>query len=131
MSCVHSKRCCLLSVNNSHLHFTSEQFILSIFIRTVLRGVEIGQVLRPVFLMHNKSKLITGLFPVAHVAYSDHNQLTFLTRIYNQNQRLMQWARVVRNKEQDYHLEIRHKKGSENVIADALSKLWFKVLFKI
>lgn len=31
----------------------------------------------------------------------------------------MWWALIV----QDYNLEIRHKKGSENVLADALSRL--------
>jgi hypothetical protein len=53
------------------------------------------------------------------VVYTDHNPLVFLHRMYNQNQRLMRWALAM----QDYSLEIRHKKGSENVVADALSRL--------
>lgn len=38
--------------------------------------------------------------------------------MYSPNQRLMRWALVV----QEYNLDIRHMKGSENVIADALSR---------
>lgn len=53
------------------------------------------------------------------IVYSDHNPLVFLRHMYNQNQRLMRWALAM----QDHHLEIRHKKGCDNVIADALSRL--------
>ncbi len=53
------------------------------------------------------------------VVFTDHNPLTFLPRMYNQNQRLMRWALVVQN----YDLEIRHKRGQENVVADALSRV--------
>jgi len=52
------------------------------------------------------------------VVYTDHNPLVFLGKMYNHNQRLMRWALMV----QPYHLEIRHKKGSDNVVADALSR---------
>ncbi len=44
--------------------------------------------------------------------------LVFLSKMYNHNQRLMRWALIV----QPYNLEIRHKRGSENVVADALSR---------
>ncbi len=50
--------------------------------------------------------------------FIDHNPLVFLARMYNHNQRLMRWSLVV----QGYHLVIKHKKGSENIIADALSR---------
>lgn len=50
--------------------------------------------------------------------YTDHNPLVFLSRMYNNNQRLMRWALIV----QEYNLEIVHKKGSENIMADALSR---------
>lgn len=53
------------------------------------------------------------------VVYTDHNPLVFLTRMYNKNQRLMRWSLVV----QGYNLDIKHKKGSENVLADALSRV--------
>ena len=52
------------------------------------------------------------------VVYTDHNPLVFLARMYNHNHRLMWWALVV----QGYNLVIKHKKGSENVFADASSR---------
>ncbi len=54
------------------------------------------------------------------MVYTDHNPLVFLSRMYNHNQHwaLERWALVV----QSYNIEIRHKKGSENVLADALSR---------
>lgn len=53
------------------------------------------------------------------VVYTDHNPLVFLSRMYNHNKRLMRWALIV----QDYNLDARHKRGSKNVVADALSRL--------
>lgn len=50
--------------------------------------------------------------------YTDHNPLVFLSRMYNHNQRLMRWSLFVQN----YNIDIKHKKGSENVVADALSR---------
>ncbi len=55
------------------------------------------------------------MFPV--IIYTAHNPLVFLSKMYNHNQRLMWWALMV----QPYHLEIRHKRESENVVVDALS----------
>lgn len=52
------------------------------------------------------------------IVYSDHNPLTFLNSLQNPNQRLMRWALFL----QPYHLDIRHIKGKENVLADALSR---------
>lgn len=52
------------------------------------------------------------------VVYTDHNPLTFLRSLQNPNQRLMRWALFL----QPYSLDIRHLKGSENVMADALSR---------
>lgn len=57
-----------------------------------------------------------GVHPV--VVFSDHNPLTFLSSLQNANQRLMRWALFL----QPYNLSIRHIKGSDNVIADALSR---------
>lgn len=59
-----------------------------------------------------------GYSPSPVVVFTDHNPLVFLSRMYNHNQRLMRWALLV----QGYNLEIRHKKGADNVIADALSR---------
>ncbi len=56
-------------------------------------------------------------YPV--IVFTDHNPLVFLSRLYNQNQRLMRWSLIV----QGYNLVIKHKKGVENVIADALSRI--------
>ncbi len=53
------------------------------------------------------------------IVFTDHNPLVFLGRMYNQNQRLMRWSLMV----QGYNLVIKHKKGSENIIADALSRV--------
>lgn len=50
--------------------------------------------------------------------YTDHNPLVFLSRMYNHNQRLMRWALMMQN----FNIEIRHKRGSDNVLADALSR---------
>lgn len=53
------------------------------------------------------------------VVFTDHNPLTFLHSLQNPNQRLMRWCIFL----QGYHLDIRHIKGTENVIADALSRV--------
>ncbi|KAL6480112.1 hypothetical protein MHYP_G00111450 [Metynnis hypsauchen] len=50
--------------------------------------------------------------------FTDHNPLTFLHRMSNSNQRLMRWSLIV----QGFNLTIRHKKGSENIVADTLSR---------
>lgn len=68
-------------------------------------------------LQHFDVYLGSGLTPL--VVYTDHNPLTFLRSLQNPNQRLMRWALFL----QPYHLDIRHIKGSENVVADALSRL--------
>lgn len=52
------------------------------------------------------------------VVFTDHNPLVFLHSLQNPNQRLMRWCLFL----QGYLLDIRHIKGSENVIADALSR---------
>ncbi|KAL0172150.1 hypothetical protein M9458_032461, partial [Cirrhinus mrigala] len=54
------------------------------------------------------------------VVYTDHNPLTFLSRMSNSNQRLMRWALIV----QEFDLDIRYKKGAENIVADALSRAY-------
>ena len=52
------------------------------------------------------------------VVYTDHNPLTFLHSLQNPNQRLMRWCLFL----QPFNLDIRHIKGSENIVADALSR---------
>uniref|UniRef100_A0A8C5DT92 Gypsy retrotransposon integrase-like protein 1 n=1 Tax=Gouania willdenowi TaxID=441366 RepID=A0A8C5DT92_GOUWI len=50
--------------------------------------------------------------------FTDHNPLVFLSRMRNSNQRLMRWSLLL----QDFNVNILHKKGTENVLADALSR---------
>ncbi len=54
------------------------------------------------------------------VVYTDHNPLVFLGRMCNSNQRLMRWSLIL----QEYNLDIQHRKGAENVVADALSRVY-------
>lgn len=52
------------------------------------------------------------------VVFFDHNPLIFLTQMQNSNQRLMRWSLLPHN----FNIEIRYKNGSDNIIADALSR---------
>lgn len=67
-------------------------------------------------VQHFEVYLVSCASPIK--VFTDHNPLVFLSRMYNHNQRLMRWSLIL----QGYSLEICHKKGSENVIADALSR---------
>ena len=51
--------------------------------------------------------------------YTDHDPLRFLSKMRNSNQRLMRWFLAM----QEYNLDIRHIRGKDNVIADALSRI--------
>ena len=66
-------------------------------------------------LQHFEVYLGSSVKPIK--VFTDHNPLVFLSRMYNHNQRLRRLALIV----QDFNFEISHKKGSENVLADALS----------
>ena len=59
-----------------------------------------------------------GSTPFTIKVYTDHNPLTFLKTMKNKNQRLVRWSLAL----QEYNLEIQHIPGSENVVADALSR---------
>ncbi len=48
--------------------------------------------------------------------FTDHNPLVFLQMFCNKNQRLIRWALIC----QDFYLNIKYKKGKDNVIADSL-----------
>ncbi|KAK8374395.1 hypothetical protein O3P69_011259 [Scylla paramamosain] len=50
--------------------------------------------------------------------FTDCNPLTFLQRNKFTNQRLLRWSLL-----QPYDVTIRHIKGSENIIADTLSRI--------
>ena len=51
--------------------------------------------------------------------YTDHNPLTFVHRMKLDNQRLLRWSLTL----QEYNLNISHVKGSENLVADALTRI--------
>ena len=59
-----------------------------------------------------------GSCPQPTVVFSDHNPLVFLSRMQNSNQPLMRWSLLL----QDFNINVQYKKGSENVMADALSR---------
>ena len=59
-----------------------------------------------------------GSTPFKIKVYTDHNPLTFLKTMKNKNQRLVRWSLAL----QEYNLEIQHIPGSENEVADALSR---------
>ena len=51
--------------------------------------------------------------------YTDHNPLVFISRMKNQNQRIMRWSLVL----QQYPLRITHIRGKDDIVADALSRV--------
>ncbi|KAJ8338705.1 hypothetical protein SKAU_G00354910 [Synaphobranchus kaupii] len=63
-------------------------------------------------------EVYVGNDAVPLVVYTDHNPLTFLTSLQCPNQRLMRWCLFL----QAYWLDVRHIKGRDNVLADALSR---------
>lgn len=67
-------------------------------------------------LQHFEVYIGSSSLPVS--VFTDHNPLIFLSHMKNSNQRIMRWSLFV----QDFNLEIRYKKGKDNVLADALSR---------
>lgn len=63
-------------------------------------------------------EVYVGSVPGPLVVYTDHNPLTYLRSMVNHNRRLMRWSLFL----QPFHLEVKHIKGKENLIADALSR---------
>ncbi len=55
-------------------------------------------------IQHFEVYVGSSTFPV--IVSTDHNPLTFISRMRNQNQRLMRWFLIF----QDYNLEIQYKK---------------------
>ena len=53
------------------------------------------------------------------VVFGDHNPLSFLHKLKNKNQRLLRWSLLL----QEFNLDIRHIKGKDNIIPDALSRV--------
>ena len=50
--------------------------------------------------------------------FTDHNPLVFIDKMQHQNQRILRWAIQI----QQFNLVIKHIKGTENVLADPLSR---------
>ena len=67
-------------------------------------------------LVHFEVYIMSGLSPL--IVYTDHNPLTFLNSLKCPNQRLVRWSLFL----QSYTLDIRHIRGKDNVVADALSR---------
>lgn len=63
-------------------------------------------------------EVYVGSSSIPVLVFTDHNPLVFLSRMRNANQRIMRWSLII----QDFNLEIRYKKGKDNVLADALSR---------
>ena len=68
-------------------------------------------------LQHFDVYLNVTVHPI--LVFTDHNPLTFLHKMSNKNQRLTRWSLLL----QEYDIVIRHLKGKDNVIADALSRV--------
>ena len=90
-----------------------------------LRGLPLERKLR---LLLNFSEAVTLLidrlkkgvkFKISVTCETEfQNQLTFLERFRNKNQRLFRWSLVL----QPYGLKVTHIKGKDNIIVDALSR---------
>ena len=68
-------------------------------------------------VQHFEVYLTSSFLPI--VVYSDHNPLTFINKMKNNNQRLMRWCLML----QEYNIDIQHIKGKDNIIADTLSRV--------
>ena len=68
-------------------------------------------------IQHFEVYLTSSQTPI--VVFSDHNPLSFLHKLKNRNQRLLRWSLML----QEYNLDIKHIKGKDNIIPDALSRV--------
>ena len=66
-------------------------------------------------VQHFEVYLTSSSLPI--VVYSDQNHLALINKMKNNNQRLMWWCLML----QEYNIDIKHIKGKDNIIADALS----------
>jgi hypothetical protein len=67
-------------------------------------------------IQHFEVYLSSSTSPI--VVFTDHNPLSFLNKMRSKNQRLLRWSLML----QEYHLDIRHIRGKDNIIPDALSR---------
>ena len=59
------------------------------------------------------------LYGTTFVVETDHNALVWLYKVKDTNQKLLRWSLVL----QQYNFVVRHKRGTDNVNADALSRI--------
>ena len=69
-------------------------------------------------LRHFDVYLNPTVYPI--LVCTDHNPLTFMHKMRNKNQRLTRWSLLL----QEYDVIVKHIKGKDNVIADALSRAY-------
>ncbi|XP_068229690.1 uncharacterized protein [Palaemon carinicauda] len=67
-------------------------------------------------LQHFEIYVTSSVDPI--IVYSDHNPLKFVNKFRNKNRRLTNWSLML----QEYNLTVKHVKGKDNVVADALSR---------
>ena len=99
----------------SSLRYFSKKFIASQINYSTIEKECISLILA---VQHFKVYLTSSSLPI--LVYSDHNPLTFINKMKNNNQGLMRWWCLML---QEYNIDIKHIKGKDNIIADALSRV--------
>ena len=67
-------------------------------------------------LQHFEAYIASSATPVR--IYTDHNPLIFINRMKNKNRKILSWSLALG----EFNIEIRHIRGKDNIIADALSR---------
>lgn len=88
------------------------------FLRHQLNYSTIEKEALALLLSLQQFEVYIGSSSIPVVVFTDHNPLIFLSRMKNTNQRIMRWSLYL----QGFNLEIRYKKGTDNVLADTLSR---------
>ncbi|XP_054829456.1 uncharacterized protein LOC129325660 [Eublepharis macularius] len=69
------------------------------------------------------TKLRSYLWGQKFTLQTDHSPLCWLDRVKNSNQKLLRWSLAL----QDFDFTVQHIKGSENIVADRLSRIYCDV----